>query len=75
MISLLFLYFSKIFRSLLYSSISMPFSSTALIAKKATKPSIYYDSSNFVDTNDVYNHGINVLKNSDELSKFIKNLK
>ena len=56
-------------------SISMPFSSTALIAKKANKPSIYYDSSNFVDTNDVYNHGINVLKNSDELSKFIKNLK
>jgi len=48
--------------------ISMPFTSTAIIAKELGKPSIYYDASGAVETD--VSHGTPVLKNIDELKNW-----
>ena len=44
--------------------ISMPFTSTAIIAKELGKPSIFYDASASIEKNE--SHGIPVLKNKEE---------
>ena len=48
--------------------ISMPFTSTSLIAKYLGVPSIYYDASGKIQQNT--SHNISVLKNSYELLKW-----
>jgi polysaccharide biosynthesis PFTS motif protein len=52
--------------------ISMPFTSTALIAKYEGKPSIFYDPSGIVQKNDRAAHGIPVLSNIDELEEWVQ---
>jgi polysaccharide biosynthesis PFTS motif protein len=54
--------------------ISMPFTSTALIAKYEGKPSIYYDPSGIIQKNDRAAHGIPVLSNIDELEEWVKSI-
>ena len=54
--------------------ISMPFTSTALIAKYEGKPSIYYDTSGIIQKNDRAAHGIPVLVNIDELQKWVEGI-
>ena len=47
--------------------ISMPFTSTALIARSLGKPSYYYDPSGFVQKDDRAAHGISVISGREEL--------
>ena len=54
--------------------ISMPFTSTALIAKLEGKPSVYYDPSGMIQKDDRAAYGIPVLTGIDELQKWVKNL-
>lgn len=51
--------------------ISMPFTSTALIAREMGKPSVYYDPTGLVQKDDRAAHGIEVLSNSDELNNWM----
>lgn len=53
--------------------ISMPFTSTALIAKKIGKPSIYYDPFGLVQKDDCAAHGIEVIVGSSELEQWVLN--
>jgi len=55
--------------------ISMPCTSTALIAKYEGKPSIYYDPSGTIQKNDKAAHGIPVLVNIDELRQWVEGIK
>lgn len=55
--------------------ISMPFSSTALIAKEMGKPSIYFDPSKTVLKDDRAAHGIQVIYEIDELEDWLKKIK
>ena len=54
--------------------ISIPFTSTALIAKDLNKPSIFYDPSGYIDKTDRAAHGIDILSGKVELEKWIMNL-
>ena len=54
--------------------ISLPFTSTALIAKYEGKPSIYYDPSGIIQKNDRAAHGIPVLVNIDELQQWVEGI-
>ena len=54
--------------------ISMPFTSTAIIAKQEGKPSVYYDPSGIIQKNDRAAHGILVLSGIDELEDWVKSL-
>ena len=54
--------------------ISMPFTSTALIAKAEGKHSVYYDPSGIMQKDDIAAHDIPVLSNSDELKEWVKNI-
>jgi polysaccharide biosynthesis PFTS motif protein len=47
--------------------ISMPFTSTALIAREMGKPSVYYDPTGLLQKNDPAAHGIPLLSNTAEL--------
>ena len=51
--------------------ISMPFTSTALIAKEMGKPSIYYDPSGLLQKDDRAAHGIAILSTRDELETWL----
>jgi polysaccharide biosynthesis PFTS motif protein len=51
--------------------ISMPFTSTALIAKEMGKPSIYYDPSGLLQKDDRAAHGIAILSTRDELATWL----
>ena len=51
--------------------ISMPFTSTALIAKEVGKPSIYYDPSKQIKKDDRAAHGIKIVCGPEELSNWI----
>ena len=51
--------------------ISMPFTSTALIARELGKPSVYYDSSGLISKHDVAAHGIPILTHRSELRDWI----
>ena len=54
--------------------ISVPFTSTALIAKYEGKPSIFYDPSGIVQKNDRAAHGIPVLSNINELEEWVQSV-
>jgi len=56
--------------------ISMPFTSTALIAKLEGKPSVYYDPSGLVQIHSTKEaaHGIPVLSSIDELQEWVKSI-
>ena len=51
--------------------ISIPFTSTALIARSLGKPSAYYDPTGIIIKNDVAGHGIPVLSNYKELFDWV----
>ena len=51
--------------------ISMPFTSTALIAKEMGKPSIYYDPMGRLQRDDRAAHGIPILSGIEELEEWI----
>ena len=52
--------------------ISMPFTSTAIIAKSLGKPSIYYDPFGVVRKDDRAAHGIPVITGTQELNRWVK---
>lgn len=54
--------------------VSMPFTSTALVAKQLGIPSIYYDPFGMVLHDDPASHSISVITNKDELYKWIESL-
>lgn len=51
--------------------ISMPFTSTAVIAKELGKPSAYYDPTGRIDPNDRAAHGVRVLRGKYELDEWV----
>jgi polysaccharide biosynthesis PFTS motif protein len=51
--------------------ISMPFTSTALIAREMGKPSIYYDPTGLLQRGDRAAHGIPILSGTEELDAWI----
>ena len=51
--------------------ISMPFTSTALIAKQMGKPSVYYDPSSLIQKDDRGAHGIKILSDKKELEDWL----
>ena len=54
--------------------ISMPFTSTALIARELGKPSVYYDPSGLLQKDDRAAHGIPILSGQKELKDWMSNL-
>ena len=54
-----------------FAVISMPFTSTALIAREMGKPSIYYDPDGLLQRDDRAAHGIPVLSGVDELEAWL----
>jgi len=54
--------------------ISIPFTSTALIAKNEGKPSVYYDPTGMIQKDDRAAHGIQVLNNINELEEWVKRI-
>jgi len=54
--------------------VSMPFTSTALIAKYENKPSVFYDPTGVIKKDDKAAHGIPVLTGVDELREWMCNL-
>ncbi len=55
-----------------FAAISMPFTSTAIIAKHFSKPSVYYDSTNILFKDDRGAHGIPLISGKSELVEWIK---
>lgn len=56
------------------ATISMPFTSTALIAKHFSKPTVYYDSTNIICKDDKGSHHIQVISGKSELMDWMKQL-
>lgn len=56
------------------ATISMPFTSTALMAKAIGKPSIYYDPSKLVSKDDRAAHGIEIISGPDELADWLNSV-
>jgi polysaccharide biosynthesis PFTS motif protein len=54
--------------------VSMPFTSTALIARDLGKPACYYDPGGLVQKDDRAAHGIEILTGPEELTAWFKNL-
>ena len=54
-----------------FAVISMPFTSTALIAREMGKPSIYYDPDGLLQRDDRAAHGIPILLGVDELEVWL----
>ena len=54
--------------------ISMPFTSTALIAKSEGKPSVYYDPSGIIQKDEKAAHGIPILSNIDDLKEWVRSI-
>lgn len=54
--------------------ISMPFTSTALIARELGKPSCYYDPTGLVQKDDRAAHGIEIISGPEELELWLKNM-
>ena len=54
--------------------ISMPFTSTALVANFSNKPSIYYDPSGLIQKDDIAAHGIDIISGRKELQMWFQNL-
>ena len=57
-----------------YAVISLPFTSTAIIAKEYGKTSIYYDPSGIIKKEDRAAHGIVILTGKKELTDWIKKI-
>lgn len=53
------------------ATISMPFTSTALIGKELGKPSVYYDPLGMIQKDDRAAHGIPILSGPDELNEWL----
>ena len=51
--------------------ISMPFTSTAILARELKKPSIFYDPLSMLQKNDPGAHGIPIASNIDELKQWV----
>jgi len=51
--------------------ISLPFTSTAILAKEYGKPSIYYDPTSMIQKNDSAAHGITVISGKNELRQWL----
>ena len=56
------------------ATISIPFTSTAFIARSLGKPSVYYDSSGLLDRSDEAADGIPILQSKEELSLWLSRL-
>ena len=54
--------------------ISMPFTSTALIARELGKPSCYYDPTGLVQKDDRAAHGIEIIRGPEELTRWLKGI-
>ena len=54
--------------------ISMPFTSTAIIAKELNKPTVFFDPNKLLQKDDRAAHGIEILYNSDELENWFLHL-
>ena len=54
--------------------ISMPFTSTALIARELGKPSCYYDPTGLVQKDDRAAHGIEIIRGVEELTRWLKGI-
>lgn len=54
--------------------VSMPFTSTALIARELGKPSCYYDPTGLVQKEDRAAHGIVIISGVEELTRWLKGL-
>lgn len=52
--------------------ISMPFTSTAILAKEMGKSGIYYDPSGIIEKDDRAGHGITIINGKEELRKWIE---
>lgn len=52
--------------------ISMPFTSTALIARELGRPTIFYDPTGLLRADDPAAHGISLIKNIEDLRKWIE---
>ncbi|MBT3612098.1 MAG: polysaccharide biosynthesis PFTS motif protein, partial [Flavobacteriales bacterium] len=57
-----------------FAVISMPFTSTALIARELGKPSVFYDPSGLIQKDDTAAHGIPILSGQEELKDWMSNL-
>lgn len=55
--------------------ISMPFTSTALIARELGKPSCYYDPTGLVQKDDRAAHGIEIISGPKELANWLKSIR
>jgi polysaccharide biosynthesis PFTS motif protein len=56
------------------ASISIPFTSTALIGSNLGKPSVYYDPTDKIEKNDRASHGIEIISGKMELDNWVKTL-
>jgi polysaccharide biosynthesis PFTS motif protein len=56
------------------ATISMPFTSTALIARHEGKPSVYYDPIGIIQVDDRAAHGIPILVSIDELQEWVEGI-
>jgi len=56
------------------ASISMPFTSTAVIAKQEGKASVYYDPTGIIHKDDRAAHGIEVLSGINELEEWVEKI-
>jgi polysaccharide biosynthesis PFTS motif protein len=54
--------------------VSMPFTSTALIARELGKPSCYYDPTGLIQKEDGAAHGIVIIRGVEELTRWLKGL-
>ena len=52
----------------------MPFTATALIAKKMGKPTVYYDPSGLIQKDDRGAHGIEIISGKKELEAWLEKL-
>lgn len=54
--------------------VSMPFTSTSILAKEMKKPTVFYDPLNMLCKDDIGSHGIEILSSREELAAWINNL-
>ena len=52
--------------------ISMPFTSTSLIAEAYKIPTCFYEPTGEIVFNEIHTHGVNLINNKDDLKKWLK---